>query len=237
VQPRPVVLLATSDPATGARLREPLEQAGFMLKTATDGATALAQVAAGVDLLLLDIRLQGPDGLELCRRLRAQEAEDYLPIIVLVPQSSAALCRAAFAAGADDCLPEPLEVEGLLHRLQVWLRLRQRLRALHERYRALEQQSRQQEQQARSQALQTMARTVGHELSQPLTVLSGLLELWEAGTWPAEELERLRHELRQAANDLTARVEALGQVAHYVTREGAAGQLLIDLARAREPAP
>ncbi|HWP28468.1 MAG TPA: response regulator [Chloroflexota bacterium] len=237
MQPRPVVLLADSDPATGALLQAPLEQAGYTVRTAIDGTTALAHAAGGVDLLLLDIRLQNPDALELCRRLRAQEAEEPLPIIVLVPQPSAAPCRAAFTAGADDCLPKPLEVEELLHRIRVWMRLRQRLRALHERSQALAEQSRQREEHAQHQAVRTMARTVSHELSQPLTVLSGLLELWESGAWPVEELERLRRELRQAAYDLTARVEALGQVAHYVTREGAAGQPLIDLTRAREPAP
>lgn len=72
--PPPVLLVAEDDPAVGSLLQELFASEGYAVSVACQGAQVLAQLeSTRVDLLLLDVRLPGLDGLELCRRLRAQE--------------------------------------------------------------------------------------------------------------------------------------------------------------------
>ena len=83
-------------------------------------------------------------------------------------------------------------------------------------------------------AVQTMARTVAHELAQPLTVLLGKLELWAAGRYPPEALDTVRSELHAAAQDLAQRSQQLAEAQCYATRH-LAGYRVLDLDRARTP--
>jgi signal transduction histidine kinase len=84
------------------------------------------------------------------------------------------------------------------------------------------------------EAVRTMARTVSHELGQPLTVLLGLLELWERGHFPRAHEATLRAELEQVAHELADRVQSLTAAQRYVTREFG-GCVLLDLVGARLP--
>src|SRR4051794_18538115 len=125
---RPVVLVVEDDVAMVEILRALLEPAGYVLKIASDGASGLRHVSADdVDLMLLDVLLPDLDGLELCQRVRAREGALYLPIIVLTAHAEQR--HAAFAAGADDYVVKPFDVDDLLARAQVWVQTRRRLDA------------------------------------------------------------------------------------------------------------
>jgi signal transduction histidine kinase/CheY-like chemotaxis protein len=105
-------------------LRELLAPLGFQLTEAPDGLAALALAAAHPpDLVFLDLRMPGMDGLELAQRLRALPAG---PRIKLIAMSASVLSfnrDDAFAAGCDDFLPKPFREEDLLSRLRLALRL------------------------------------------------------------------------------------------------------------------
>jgi signal transduction histidine kinase len=85
---------------------------------------------------------------------------------------------------------------------------------------------------AQDEAVLAMARTASHELNQPLTLLLGILELWETGYYRGGEI-RLRLELRGAADDLAGRIDKLASVVRYETTD-IAGYQVLDLARARD---
>jgi DNA-binding response OmpR family regulator len=213
---------------------------GYQIETAADGPSALARIeAGGLDLVLLDRMMPGLDGLEVCRRVRAQADDVYLPVLMLTALAGEKERHAGFAAGADDYVTKPFNADELLDRVDVWLRTRQRLRAAHDCLLAQQAQVRDLEQRAlrerlaQDEAVIAMARTLSHELSQPLTMLMGLVELWEAGVYGPADLTHLRGELQDTANDLSDRLEKLASVVRYTTTD-LAGHRVIDLAR-QEP--
>jgi signal transduction histidine kinase len=129
----PLILVVEDDPVLAGVLCELLEDTGYAVQHAADGAAGVARIEqGGVDLVLLDLMLPDVDGLELCRRARAVERDVYLPIIMLTVLGEKQR-HAGFLAGADDYVAKPFDTGDLLDRVQVWLRTRQRLRLAHVR--------------------------------------------------------------------------------------------------------
>ena len=113
---RPVVLVADDDRPLCELLQEFLEEEGYTVACVRTGPAALVRIeAGGLDLALLDWRLPGLAGPEVCRRARevAPPGAGHLPIIVV--SASGDLERAAaLAAGADEYLTKPFELDDLL---------------------------------------------------------------------------------------------------------------------------
>ena len=77
------------------------------------------------DLVLLDLRMPQPDGLEILRRLRgARESLGFLPVIVLTADTSRVARNSALVLGADDFLTKPLDRTETLLRVRNLLRTR-----------------------------------------------------------------------------------------------------------------
>ena len=79
------VVLAEDDPAISEPLARALLREGYTVSVAPDGPAALAGARAGTDLVILDLGLPRLDGLEVCRRLRAEGST--LPILVLTARA------------------------------------------------------------------------------------------------------------------------------------------------------
>ena len=95
---------------------------GFTVETAADGVGALATAQRfHPDLVILDIMLPGLDGIEVCRRLRANSD---VAIIMLTAKGEVAERIAGLDAGADDYLPKPFRFQELLARIRAVLRRR-----------------------------------------------------------------------------------------------------------------
>ena len=124
---RPRILIVEDEPSASELVADILAMAGYDVATAADGGTALERLDDDVDLLLLDVMLPGLDGFEVCRRVRAHERDDHLPVIMLTALASDAQRHAGFAAGADDYLTKPFNNQELVDRVQVWLAARRRL--------------------------------------------------------------------------------------------------------------
>jgi two-component system alkaline phosphatase synthesis response regulator PhoP len=100
-----------------------LEQAGYTVITATDGLSAL-EIAhqEPPDLVVLDIMLPGIDGLEVCRRLRREDATQSIPIIMLTAKGDEIDKVVGLEVGADDYVTKPFGRQELLARIRALLR-------------------------------------------------------------------------------------------------------------------
>lgn len=94
---------------------------GFEVATAGNGNDALRMVGDFTpDLVVLDVMMPGPDGFEVCRRLRNDG--DDTPIIFLTARDAAEDRVAGLTSGADDYVPKPFGLEELIARVHAVLR-------------------------------------------------------------------------------------------------------------------
>jgi two-component system, OmpR family, response regulator MprA len=116
------VLVVEDDAEIADVLRRFLRQEGHDVRTATDGDGALPAAAEFVpDLVILDLGLPGLDGVEVCRRLRA---EGDVPILILTARTELEDRVEGLDSGADDYLVKPFERQELLARIRALLRRR-----------------------------------------------------------------------------------------------------------------
>jgi DNA-binding response OmpR family regulator len=99
-----------------------LEDLGCEVDTSYDGSTGLARALDGTawSLLVLDLRLPGLDGLEICRRVRASTT--YTPILMLTARASELDRVLGLETGADDYLAKPFSVVEFAARVKAILR-------------------------------------------------------------------------------------------------------------------
>lgn len=98
---------------------------GYEVETAVCGEEALDKIKRCVpDLMVLDLMLPGIDGLEICRRLRADSTSETaaLPIIMLTARGEEEDVVRGLEMGADDYLTKPFSMKILLARIQTVLR-------------------------------------------------------------------------------------------------------------------
>ena len=117
------ILVVDDDPNLLRMLRRGLALAGYSVRAAEDGESALRLMLADEpDVVVLDVMLPELDGLEVARRVR--ESGSDVPIIMLTARDQVADKVAGFASGADDYLPKPFAFEELLARIGALLRRR-----------------------------------------------------------------------------------------------------------------
>lgn len=104
-------------------VRHYLEKEGFRTRTATDGTAGWAAVRQEhPDLVVLDLMLPGMDGLELCRKLRADPATAHTPVIMLTAKADETDRVVGLELGADDYLTKPFSPKELAARIKALLR-------------------------------------------------------------------------------------------------------------------
>ena len=104
-------------------VRDILEDEGFTVVTADTAEAGLARIKQSrPDLILLDVRLPSIGGLEMCRRLKADESTRPIPVIMLTVQSAEVDKVIGFEAGADDYVTKPFSKAELLARVKAVLR-------------------------------------------------------------------------------------------------------------------
>lgn len=126
------ILLVDDTPDNLRLLSSFLNEKGFKVRTALNGAMALtAANAARPDLILLDITMPGMNGYEVAERLRQDEHTRETPIIFVSALNETLDKVRAFSSGGVDYIPKPFQFEEVLARVQTHLELSQLRHALH----------------------------------------------------------------------------------------------------------
>jgi two-component system, OmpR family, response regulator MprA len=124
------LLVVDDDPNILSMLERGLRYEGFAVHCAANGEEGLdAARSAHPDLVVLDILLPGIDGLEVCRRLRAERND--VPVLMLTARDEVVDRVVGLETGADDYLVKPFAFEELVARVRALLRRRAQPAASH----------------------------------------------------------------------------------------------------------
>ena len=121
------LLMIEDDTRLATMVGEYLRQSGYGFSHAADGASGLAALQASPpDLVILDLMLPDMDGLEVCRRIKAQGAQNSAlaatAVLMLTAKGDPMDRIVGLEIGADDYLPKPFEPRELLARIRAVLR-------------------------------------------------------------------------------------------------------------------
>jgi DNA-binding response OmpR family regulator len=115
------VLLVEDEPAARWTVEKGLREEGCVVTSVGDGTTALtAATRAAFDLIVLDVMLPGPSGLDVCRELRARGVTT--PVLMLTARDTVSDRILGLDSGADDYLVKPYDFGELLARTRALLR-------------------------------------------------------------------------------------------------------------------
>jgi two-component system phosphate regulon response regulator PhoB len=121
------VLIADDDEDIRMLVSLMLARAGYETDAVDGGIPVLAAVDGSAcpddlpGLFVLDVRMPDVNGLDLCRRLKADPQTATRPVLLISAESSASDIAAGFAAGCDDYLPKPFAARELVRRVELLL--------------------------------------------------------------------------------------------------------------------
>jgi DNA-binding response OmpR family regulator len=125
----PRILIADDNAINVDILRTRLVAHGYEIVTASDGEAALSAVRVREpDLVLLDVMMPKLDGIEVCRRLKADRSLSFTPVILVTARADSNDVVAGLDAGADEYLTKPVDQAALVARVKSMLRIK----ALHD---------------------------------------------------------------------------------------------------------
>lgn len=108
-------MIADDDPGIVDAVEMLLEFEGYQVVSTVDGNTVLRMKEDLPDLLLLDIWMSGEDGRDICKKFKYQATTKNIPVIMI--SASRDVKDSALAAGADDFLAKPFEMDELLRKI------------------------------------------------------------------------------------------------------------------------
>jgi len=121
----PRILVVDDNAANVDILRARLAANGYEILTAGDGEQALQAIREHQpDLVLLDVMMPKLDGIEVCRRVRADASIPFVPIILVTAKSDPKDVVAALEAGGDEYLTKPVDQAALVARVKSMLRIK-----------------------------------------------------------------------------------------------------------------
>ncbi len=117
------ILIVEDDRSLAEVISYNLEEQGFDVHVSRDGMEGLQFAQLNLpDIVILDLMLPVIDGLEVCRRLRADVNTQAVPILMLTAKSEETDQVVGFNVGADDYVTKPFSIKILLERVKVLLR-------------------------------------------------------------------------------------------------------------------
>ncbi len=159
------ILAVDDSPTINRVVRGIFEPEGIEVVTAATGEAALDLLEADptIELVLLDVLLEGMSGIEVCRRIKSNPRFKELPVLMITGRNSPEQRVEGFEVGAEDYLTKPFYPPELRARVRVHLRIRQLQREVAE--------------DARMATLLATISSVNHEINNPLTAVMGNAEL------------------------------------------------------------
>jgi two-component system, sensor histidine kinase and response regulator len=194
------VLVVDDNPANRALAQGTLEDEGYGVLLAESGAEALALFEREQpDCVLLDVRMPGMDGFEVCKRIRLLPAGAETPIVFLTALRDVDTFDEALRAGGDDFLTKPVRPTELVVRVQAAMQLRKLRLELREHYDLLRHQ-RDDLMRLQLQKERLMSFIV-HDLKNPVNSMDlhaqVLLRSKDLSGWARESVTQIRAEARQ----------------------------------------
>ena len=121
----PTILYVDDTEAQRYAVSRVLRRAGFEVRQASSGYQALEMSTSGPDLVVLDVNLPDINGIEVCKRIKADESTSHIPVL----QVSATLVDtqdrvAGLEGGADAYLVQPIDPDELVATIRSLLRIR-----------------------------------------------------------------------------------------------------------------
>ncbi len=179
------ILVAEDDWTARCLLTAVLKKAGHEVVDVADGEAAWLAMRRpdAPHMVILDWQMPGFSGLEVCRKIRAQEGAAYTYVVLQTARDSAADVQAGFDAGADDYLIKPVDMSQLLQRIRAGERAL-RHEALIANYaanmeRLAEERARQLVHADRMVTLGVLAAGIAHEINNPATFIAGNVQTME----------------------------------------------------------
>ena len=237
----PNILLVDDSPQNLAALTQILSEQGYRIRQAIHGEAALTSVRAALpDLILLDIRMPGMSGYDVCQQLKADELTRTIPIVFISALDDPQDKIKAFEVGGVDYVTKPFQIQEVVARVKTHVALHQLQEELHAANRRLENRILTQTETLRVTNAQLCQEI--EERKQAEADLRTLNEELELRVWQrTAELERINRELRDFAHivshDLKAPLRGVMNLARwliedYADRLGEQGAEMCDLLRA-----
>lgn len=192
------ILVVDDIPANVNILLNVLLEKEFTVLVAKEGKDALRKVGfAKPDLILLDVMMPGMNGFEVCQALKSQPDTKTIPVIFMTALADTVDKVKGLELGAADYITKPIQHEEVLARIDTHLKLNKLQKEL----------------QRKNQELEAFARTVAHDLKNPLNVVIGLSELVEedcsAGEPPGQETIDNIRSISRSGRKMVDIIEAL----------------------------
>ena len=192
------ILIVDDEPQNLKLVGEILRREGMRFIFAMDGEEALeAAKEQQPTLILLDVMMPGIDGLEVCKRLKANESTEAIPVIFLTAATEVTDLVSAFAAGGVDYIKKPFIREELLARVRTHINLHVVQQQLNELY------------QSKTELLTTLA----HDIKNPTSAIRGLapimIEDIKNGRCSSDELCSMLELMGESARGMTELVNGI----------------------------
>ena len=191
------VLVVDDNPTNLSVLVNILRDVGLRVLVATDGESALEQVAyTKPDLILLDVMMPGIDGFETCQRLKANPDAANIPVIFMTALSETVDKVRGLSMGAVDYVTKPFEHEEVLVRIRTHITIAQQRKIIEEQNIALQIEI--SDRKLAEKALTVFLHAVSHDLRNPVMGLLMVLDTLEKQSpahdviMPRQTLTRIR---------------------------------------------
>lgn len=199
------ILIVDDTPANVSILFDFLVQHGYKVLVAQEGKRAIQKAEyAQPDLILLDVMMPGIDGFETCKILKAKPETKDIPIVFMTALAETVDKVKGFKLGAADYLTKPIQHEEILARITTHLSVRHLQKQLQTHTTELEK---------RNLELDAFARTVAHDLKNPLNAIIGYTEMLisecSLEQLPTADMQETLHLVEKAGRKMVSIIEAL----------------------------
>jgi two-component system sensor histidine kinase/response regulator len=174
----PCVLVVDDDPRNRKLLEEYLLGAGYEVRLAADGGSALRMaMERPPDLVLLDVMMPDLSGLEVCRTLKSDPKTRLCQVVLVTALDGAPHRVEGLDTGADDYIAKPVRREEFMAKVRSMLRARRLIAELEEARETVA--ARNAKLEELEELKETLTQTLVHDLKNPLAAVLGNLELME----------------------------------------------------------
>ncbi|MFH5884363.1 response regulator [Halalkalibaculum sp. DA3122] len=220
-----------------------LKREGYNILDASNGKEALQIVElTPPDIMLLDIVMPGMDGYEVCKKMKAQESTEDVPIIFLSALSETDSKVKGFKVGGVDYITKPFQREEVLARIELHVRLKQLQDELEEKIDELR--VREQRLNALNNRKDELMRILSHDIRNPVTGIIGVAQILSqsASALSTEDqlkmynsIEESGRKIQQLVVDMLNKDKAKKSISELATEEVNLKQVIKDAVELHQP--